>query len=146
MVMQQLSYQFPFKYGKNILLISSIITSIALLVFMILYLLLGTTNRIGVFCFLTFYIVASNIFNYYLIISKSIKYDPKSILIKRKPETWEEIPIKDLIKIKRTYHYFYTLCYRTNDTSEKKVIFFISPNPSFFKSKKVKDVLDYANK
>lgn len=144
--MQLLSFQFYFKYGKNILVISSIVTSVALFIFMVYYLLWGTTSKIEVFCFLMLYIFTSNIFNYYLAKSKSIKYDSKSMLIQSDPNNWEEIPIKNLIEIKRTYHYFYTLYYRSTDASEKKVIFFISPNPSFFKSKKVKEVLDYASK
>lgn len=146
MVTKLLSFQFYFKYGKNILIISSIVTSIAIFIFMIFYLLFGTKSKIEVFSFLMFYISTSNIFNYYLIKSKPIKYDSKSIFIQNGPNYWVEIPIKSIIKIKRTFHYFYTVYFRNNDASEKKVIFFISPNPSFVKSKKVKEILSYAKK
>jgi hypothetical protein len=146
MIMKELSYQFPFKYGKKILLGSSIVTGIALLSFMFFYPLWETTNKIGVFCFLMLYISASSIFDYYLIKSKLIKYDYNSFFIQSDSDNWEEIPIKRLIKITRTYHYFYTLHFRCQDSSVKKIVFFISPNPSFLKSKKVKEVLDYASK
>lgn len=144
--MQHLSYQFPFKYGKQVLLINSFVSSVAVFIFMIFYLLYGGTSKIEVFCFLILYISASSTFDYYLIKSKSIKYDTKSLLIQNDPDNWEEIPLKNVIKIKRTYHYFYKLYYRCNDASKKETVFFISPNPSFFKSRKVKEVLDYASK
>lgn len=144
--MEQLSFKFYLKYGKNILLITSIIASIALFLFMICYLLWGANNKIQVFCFLSLYISTSNIFNYYLIKSKSIKYDSDYLYIEHSNYNLEKIPIKNVVRIKRTYHYFYTIHYNSNKAEEETILFFISPNPSFFKSKKVKEVLNYAKK
>lgn len=144
--MEQLSFKFYLKYGKNILVISSITTSIALLLFMLFYLLWGTDNKIQVFCFLTLYLSTSNIFNYYLIRSKSVKYDSNFLYIENGHNNWKEIPIRSVVKIERTYHYFYTIYYKSTEILGGKVVFFISPNPSFFKSKKVKEVLNYAKK
>lgn len=144
--MKPLSFEFYLKYGRNILVITSIIANIVLFLFMVFYLLWGTNNKIQVFCFLTLYISTSNIFNYYLIKSKSIKYDSSYLYIENSNDNLEKIPIKNVIRIRRTYHYFYTIYYNSNETVEGKIIFFISPNPSFFKSKKVKEVLSYAKK
>jgi hypothetical protein len=144
MVMKQLSFKFNLKCGKNLIVVASIIADVALFVFMVYYILWGTNDKIEVFCFLTLYLSTSNIFNFYLIKSKSIKYNSNFLYIENDNGKWEEIPIKSVIKIKRTYYYFYSIYYEI--TSLKKVVFFISPNPSFFKSRKVKEILDYASK
>jgi hypothetical protein len=143
--MSQLSYKFRFKFGKRFNIISSIISSIAILIFIIYYIIFGGKIKIEAFCFLALYILYSNIFNYYLIISKTIKYNSDYFFIQQKSDDWEKIPIKNITKIKRTFHYFYSIHYKIiND--KKKVVFFISPNPSFFKSQGIKEILSYIKK
>lgn len=139
--MKQLSYKYRFKFGKRFNIISSIISSIAILIFIIYYIIFGGEIKIEAFCFLALYLLYSNIFNYYTIISKTIKYNSDYFFIQQESDNWEEISIKNITKIKRTFHYFYTIHYKIiND--KKKVVFFISPNPSFFKSPEVKEILD----
>lgn len=144
MVTKLLSFQFYFKYGKAIYIACSAITNIAILSFASYYLLYGINDKIWVFVFLMFYFFSSNIFNYYLIKSKAIKYNTKSIFVQNEFDVWIVIPINRIMKIKRTYHYFYTIHYINNDSYESIVIFFISPNPSFYKSIKIKEILNYA--
>ena len=143
MVMKELSFKFYFRCGKHLIVSTSITGSILLFLFMLYYVFWCSNIKIEVLFFAMFYILTSNIFNYYLIKSKSIKFDSKSIFIKGKSNNWEEISIKSIIKIKRTYYYFYTIHYASIDAVEKKVVFFISPNPSIYKSNKVKEVLSY---
>ena len=144
--MKQLSFEFYYKFLKKILIISSILSNFAILVFIIYYMFWGTNYKILAFCFLMIYVIISSVYNYYLIKSKSIKYDSNSILIQIKPNNWEVISLKRIIKIKRTYHYFYTIYYKSSEASIEKVIFFISPNPSFSKSEKVKEIFNFAEK
>ena len=109
--MKQLSFKFNLKCGKNLIVVASIIADVALFVFMVYYILWGTNDKIEVFCFLTLYLSTSNIFNFYLIKSKSIKYNSNFLYIENDNGKWEEIPIKSVIKIKRTYYYFYSIYY-----------------------------------
>lgn len=127
------------------MVVSSVFTSIAIFIFMLYYVLCGKNNRIEVFSFLTLYIVTTNIFNYYLIKSKIIKYDSDFLYIFNGDNNFDQISIKDVVRINRTYHYFYTIHYIKSEV-EEKVVFFISPNPPFSKSNKVKEILHLAKK
>jgi hypothetical protein len=140
--MTNLSFRFYFGFAKEVILISGLIIRILLLI-LLGYLILYRNNQIDVILFLIFYIVVTSIYDYYLLVSKNIKYDYLTLYVQRNKDVWEEIPIKNILRIKRTYHYFYTIHYKISDFPEKKVVFFISPNPPFCKTKKVKEVLSY---
>lgn len=145
MVTKQLSFIFYYKNSKNILSISSIITNILIFLFAINYLFIGTNNKFEIFIFSLAYVSTSSILTYFLMKSRRIAYDSKFIYIEQKPNIWLDIEIQKILKIKRTFYYFYTIFYLDSNSFIKKVVFFISPNPSLYRSEKVKEVLKYAN-
>lgn len=142
--MKLLSFQFDFKFSKLVLIICSLISTFAIIIFLFYYLVNGISNKFGISCFLVIYLIISNIFSYNISRSKNIVYDSKTLIIQINRNIFEEVPIRRVIKIKRTFFYFYTLYYWGPCNISKKVIFFISPNPSFSKPKQVEEVLTYA--
>jgi len=142
--MKQLSFKFYWKFSKCLMVVTSIIANVLLLLFLVYYPLWGGDSKMQVFCFLMSYILISGIFDYYLMKSKSVKYDSDFLYIENGNDNWRKISIKSVVKIKRTYYYFCTIYCKRNDMLEDRIVFFLSPNPSFFKSKEVKEVLFYA--
>ena len=126
------------------MVVTSILASILLLLFLVYYLLWGGDSKMQVFCFSVLYIFMSSVFDYYLIKSKSVKYDSSFLYIGNGGDNWREISIKSVVKIKRTYYCFCTIYCMRNDMLEDRIVFFLSPNPSFFKSEEIKEVLCYA--
>jgi hypothetical protein len=139
--MNYLSFRFYFSFEKKAILISAVVIRI-LLLYLLGYLVLYKNNQIDVILFLIFYIIVTSIYDYYLLISKNIKYDSFALYIER-GKNWEEIQLKFVTKIKRTFFYFYTINYKIDDNLDKKVIFYISPNPPFCRPKKINEIISY---
>jgi hypothetical protein len=138
--MKYLSFNFYFKFGKYFLIISLFVVNLSLIIFNFYHYILNKNNNLEILCFSLLILLFDNIFEYYLLKSKTIKYNKELILIEYTSGDWIEIPITKIDKIKRTYFYFYNIHYKSFDGKNMKVIFFISPNPPFERFHKVKEV------
>lgn len=147
--MKNLSFKYDWKFIKklgffvNALLI---IISIAFLVLIITIDFVNITGNKKVFtipfmlCFIVYFIFSF----YYLLISLDVKYNESDLFIKIEGK-WEKIPIKNVLEIKRTFYFHYTIFLKRNNIIQKdKVVYYISPNPNPWRDKNVKEVLKFA--
>lgn len=145
MVRKKLSFVFKIPYGKQILLISTILMNLALLTFAIMYLLWGDEKKVTVMVFIILYTFVTSAFSYLLLKSRDIYYDDKLLYIKMARNQWMDVPLSKIKEVNRMYYYFYKISFFDNaDIVFNEVYYFISPNPTFSKQDELKEVLQYA--
>jgi hypothetical protein len=144
MVKKWLSFDFKFTYGKAIMILISILVSTALFAFSILYMIWGTEKKVEVFCAINLFCLASFTFDYLLIKSKDILYDAKRIYIRGSNKDFVELPISKIKKIKRVFFYFYKISFFDRlEIIGLDVYFYISPYPSIFRQKNIKELMSH---
>jgi hypothetical protein len=142
MVGKRLSFDFKFSYSKLVMIIISILVSLAVLTFSILFMMWGTEKKFEVFCITVLYCLASCIFDYFLIRSKDVLYDEERLYVSKKKEGFVELPFNQIKEIKRVFFYFYRISFHEKwDMIGNEVYFYISPYPSIFKLKEIKEIM-----
>jgi hypothetical protein len=115
------------------------------MLFAIFYLIWGGEKKLEVLIFSLIYTTSKSIFDYYLIRSKDVFFDEKYIYVKTINNQLISIQNTNIKTIKRVYYFFYEISLKENlDLPIKSVYYFISPNPSFFRQKELKEIINYA--
>ncbi len=146
--MKYLSFKYDWKFMKEIgLLVNGllIIFAIAFLIIILTVDFIRITyhDKIIGIVFLVLFIIYGFIHFYYLLISVDIKYNESDLFIKIDGK-WKKIPIINVLKIKRTFYFYYTIELNKNNILQKSRIVYLIPNPNFWRDKKVKEVLSFA--
>lgn len=145
MVNKKLSYIFRYRYLKLLLISTSVLINFTLMLFAIFYLIWGGEKTLEVLIFSLIYTTSKSIFDYYLIRSKDVFFDEKYTYVKTINNQLISIQNTNIKTIKRVYYFFYKISLKEKlDLPIKSVYYFISPNPSFFRQKELKEIINYA--
>ena len=137
--MEKLSFEFKYFWIKFLAIFISISVNLFLIVNMILALIKWNFKVLIVpviVCII--YLIVSVIYNYLLYRSVTIKYDDQNLIIFNRNLISQTIPIKSIVKIKRTFFHFYRITYKLDINTDSKLYFYISPNPPLTKPAMVK--------
>lgn len=144
MVNRALSYVFRNRYGKQVMILTSISINLGLLIFSFLYFYYGEEKRLLVLAFSCFYVSTKSVFDFYLYKSNIVLFDDNSLYVKTTSKKVFIVPRNNILTIKRVFFYFYKISFmETFGLPFREIYYFISPNPSFFRQKELKEILMY---
>jgi hypothetical protein len=135
--MNTLSFEFKYYWMKFFLIIIIIVVNLFLITILGLSILNNNFTFLAIL-FTILYILESSIYGFLLYKSVSVKYDDTSIIILKKQIVQHQIDFSSIIKIKRTYYWFYRIEYNDEFDQHRTHYFYISPNPPFTQPDRIK--------
>jgi len=141
--MYNLSFHFYSFWIKYLIIISSFLVNVFLLSYIVFCVYMVESvdiNFMSGLLIIGLYIFTSSIYDYYLLISMTVKFDRNYLYIIKNKNVYQKVGLSTISKISRKFYFFYLIVIR-KDNVKRNVYIFISPNPSFTTPVVVKELI-----